>query len=55
MTRFGIKFLRELSNCDRLAMGKIIIMGKRLEVPEGLICSEIVTQVAGTYSIPLAQ
>lgn len=53
-TSFNINFLRKPSDCDLLAKGKIIKMGKRLAVMEVSIYSEsdIVAHATGTYSIP---
>lgn len=53
-TSLNINFLRKPSECDLIAKGNIIKMGKRLAVVEVSIYSEedIVAHATGTYSIP---
>lgn len=52
-TSFNINFLRKPSECDLIARGKMIKLGKRLAVVEVSIYSdEIVAHATGTYSIP---
>jgi len=53
-TNFNINFLRKPSECDLLAEGKIIKLGKRLAVMEVSITDvdDIVAHATGTYSIP---
>ncbi len=53
-TSLNINFLRKPSECDLIARGNIIKMGKRLAVVEVSIYSEeeIVAHATGTYSIP---
>ena len=56
-TNLNINFLRKPSECDLIATGNIIKMGKRLAVVEVSIYSEadMVAHATGTYSIPPAQ
>lgn len=53
-TSLNINFLRKPSECDLVARGNIIKLGKRLAVVEVSIYSEedIVAHATGTYSIP---
>jgi uncharacterized protein (TIGR00369 family) len=53
-TSLNINFLRKPSECDLIAKGNIIKMGKRLAVVEVSIYSDadIVAHATGTYSIP---
>jgi len=53
-TSLNINFLRKPSECDLVARGNIIKMGKRLAVVEVSIYSDedIVAHATGTYSIP---
>ena len=53
-TSLNINFLRKPSECDLVARGSIIKLGKRLAVVEVSIYSEdnIVAHATGTYSIP---
>jgi uncharacterized protein (TIGR00369 family) len=53
-TSLNINFLRKPSECDLIARGNIIKMGKRLAVVEVSIYSDedIVAHATGTYSIP---
>jgi uncharacterized protein (TIGR00369 family) len=53
-TSLNINFLRKPSECDLVAKGNIIKMGKRLAVVEVSIYSDadIVAHATGTYSIP---
>ena len=53
-TSLNINFLRKPSECDLVAKGSIIKMGKRLAVVEVSIYSDadIVAHATGTYSIP---
>ena len=53
-TSLNINFLRKPGQCDLLARGSIIKLGKRLAVIEVSIYSddEIVAHATGTYSIP---
>ena len=53
-TSLNINFLRKPSECDLVAKGSIIKLGKRLAVVEVSIYSEedIVAHATGTYSIP---
>jgi uncharacterized protein (TIGR00369 family) len=53
-TSLNINFLRKPSNCDLVARGSIIKLGKRLAVVEVSIYSEqdLVAHATGTYSIP---
>lgn len=53
-TSLNINFLRRPGECDLIAEGEIIKLGKRLAVVEVSIFSdsEIVAHVTGTYSIP---
>ncbi|MCG8426131.1 MAG: PaaI family thioesterase [Chromatiales bacterium] len=55
-TNFNINFLRKPSECDLLAEGKIIKLGKRLAVMEVSVLTgderELVAHATGTYSIP---
>ena len=53
-TSLNINFLRKPSECDLVARGSIIKMGKRLAVLEVSIYSEedLVAHATGTYSIP---
>src|SRR5210317_763367 len=53
-TSININFLRKPSECDLVAKGNIIKMGKRLAVVEVSIYSDedIVAHATGTYSIP---
>jgi uncharacterized protein (TIGR00369 family) len=53
-TSLNINFLRKPSECDLVARGSIIKLGKRLAVIEVSIYSsgEIVAHATGTYSIP---
>ena len=53
-TSLNINFLRKPSECDLIAKGSIIKMGKRLAVVEVSIYSDedIVAHATGTYSIP---
>jgi len=53
-TSLNINFLRKPSECDLIAKGNIIKMGKRLAVVEVSIYSEddIVAHATGTDSIP---
>ncbi|MCP4874647.1 MAG: PaaI family thioesterase [Gammaproteobacteria bacterium] len=53
-TSLNINFLRKPSECDLVAKGNIIKLGKRLAVVEVSIYSdeEIVAHATGTYSIP---
>ena len=55
-TSLNINFLRKPSECDLVATGNIIKMGKRLAVVEVSIYSEeeLVAHATGTYSIPPA-
>ena len=55
-TSLNINFLRKPSECDLVARGNIIKMGKRLAVVEVSIYSkeDIVAHATGTYSIPPA-
>jgi uncharacterized protein (TIGR00369 family) len=55
-TNFNINFLRKPAQCDLLAEGSIIKLGKRLAVMEVSILTadeqELVAHATGTYSIP---
>jgi uncharacterized protein (TIGR00369 family) len=53
-TSLNINFLRKPTECDLVARGSIIKLGKRLAVVEVSIYSEddIVAHATGTYSIP---
>ena len=53
-TSLNINFLRKPAECDLIARGSIIKLGKRLAVVEVSIYSEenIVAHATGTYSIP---
>jgi uncharacterized protein (TIGR00369 family) len=53
-TSLNINFLRKPAECDLVARGNIIKLGKRLAVVEVSIYSEedIVAHATGTYSIP---
>jgi uncharacterized protein (TIGR00369 family) len=53
-TSLNINFLRKPSECDLVARGNIIKLGKRLAVVEVSIYSDedIVAHATGTYSIP---
>jgi len=55
-TNFNINFLRKPAECDLLAEGQIIKLGKRLAVMEVSILTadqqELVAHATGTYSIP---
>jgi uncharacterized protein (TIGR00369 family) len=53
-TSLNINFLRKPSECDLVAKGNIIKMGKRLAVVEVSIYSDadLVAHATGTYSIP---
>ncbi|MDH3762296.1 MAG: PaaI family thioesterase [Gammaproteobacteria bacterium] len=53
-TSLNINFLRKPAECDLVARGSIIKLGKRLAVVEVSIYSEeeIVAHATGTYSIP---
>ncbi len=53
-TSLNINFLRKPGECDLVARGDIIKLGKRLAVVEVSIFSEdeIVAHATGTYSIP---
>jgi uncharacterized protein (TIGR00369 family) len=53
-TSLNINFLRKPAECDLVAHGRIIKLGKRLAVIEVSIFSndEIVAHATGTYSIP---
>lgn len=53
-TSLNINFLRKPSECDLVARGNIIKLGKRLAVVEVSIFSneDIVAHATGTYSIP---
>ncbi len=53
-TSLNINFLRKPGECDLVARGNIIKLGKRLAVVEVSIFSEdeIVAHATGTYSIP---
>jgi uncharacterized protein (TIGR00369 family) len=53
-TSLNINFLRKPSECDLVAKGNIIKMGKRLAVVEVSIYSDadIIAHATGTYSIP---
>ena len=53
-TSFNINFLRKPSECELIAQGGMIKLGKRLAVMEVSIYSgdEIVAHATGTYSIP---
>ena len=53
-TNLNINFLRKPSECDLIAKGSIIKMGKRLAVVEVSIYSDedLVAHATGTYSIP---
>jgi len=53
-TSLNINFLRKPAECDLVAKGSIIKLGKRLAVVEVSIFSEadIVAHATGTYSIP---
>jgi len=53
-TSLNINFLRKPSECELVAKGNIIKMGKRLAVVEVSIYSDedIVAHATGTYSIP---
>ena len=53
-TSLNINFLRKPSECDLIARGNIIKLGKRLAVVEVSIYSkeDIVAHATGTYSIP---
>ncbi len=53
-TSLNINFLRKPGECDLVAQGDIIKLGKRLAVVEVSIFSEdeIVAHATGTYSIP---
>ncbi|MCP4392447.1 MAG: PaaI family thioesterase [Gammaproteobacteria bacterium] len=53
-TSLNINFLRKPAECDLIARGNIIKLGKRLAVVEVSIYSEddIVAHATGTYSIP---
>ncbi len=53
-TSFNINFLRKPSDCELVAKGAMIKLGKRLAVMEVSIYSgdEIVAHATGTYSIP---
>jgi len=53
-TSLNINFLRKPAECDLVAKGNIIKLGKRLAVVEVSIFSEadIVAHATGTYSIP---
>ncbi len=53
-TSLNINFLRKPSECDLVAKGNIIKLGKRLAVVEVSIYSDedIVAHATGTYSIP---
>lgn len=53
-TSLNINFLRKPAECDLVARGNIIKLGKRLAVVEVSVYSEedIVAHATGTYSIP---
>jgi uncharacterized protein (TIGR00369 family) len=53
-TSLNINFLRKPSECDLVARGNIIKLGKRLAVVEVSIYSDedLVAHATGTYSIP---
>ncbi len=53
-TSLNINFLRKPSECDLVARGNIIKLGKRLAVVEVSIYSgeDIVAHATGTYSLP---
>ncbi len=53
-TSLNINFLRKPAECELIARGNIIKLGKRLAVVEVSIYSEddIVAHATGTYSIP---
>lgn len=53
-TSLNINFLRKPSECDLIARGNIIKLGKRLAVVEVSIYSDedIVAHATGTYSLP---
>ena len=53
-TSLNINFLRKPAECDLVARGNIIKLGKRLAVVEVSIYSEedMVAHATGTYSIP---
>lgn len=53
-TSLNINFLRKPAECDLVAKGSVIKLGKRLAVVEVSIFSEadIVAHATGTYSIP---
>jgi len=53
-TSLNINFLRKPAECDLVAKGNIIKLGKRLAVVEVSIFSEadIVAHATGTYSMP---
>ncbi len=53
-TSLNINFLRKPAECDLVAKGSIIKLGKRLAVVDVSIFSEadIVAHATGTYSIP---